>query len=168
MNILKNKMYQNGIELTPEVVEFLAHHITQNVRELEGAMISLIAQSTLNRKDVDVDLARTMLQNFMEKVSREVSIDSVQRIVCEYLAVTPEDLKAASRRRGLVQARQLAMYFAKELTNESLKAIGLHFGGRDHSTVIHSLQTVNNLMDTDKEFFKQVHELRKKLNMDLG
>lgn len=167
MSILKTKMYMNGIELPAEVVEYIAHHITHNIRELEGALISLLAQSSLNRREVDLELARNMIQGFMDKVSKEITIESVQKVVCDYLEVQPEQVKASSRKREIVQARQLAMYFAKELTTESLKSIGLHFGGRDHSTVIHSLQTVNNLMDTDKEFKRQVGDLRKRLNMEL-
>lgn len=168
ISILKTKMYQNGIELPEEVVEYLAHHITNSIRELEGALVSLLAQSSLNRREVDVDLAKNLLQNFVNKVAKEISIDSVQKVVCDFIGVKLDDLVAQSRKREIVQARQLAMYFAKELTNQSLKTIGLHFGGRDHSTVIHSLQTVNNLMDTDKDFSKQVHLLRKKLSMELN
>lgn len=167
MTILKAKMYQNGIELSPEVVEYLANQITSNIRELEGALISLLAQSSLNRRDIDLELARSMMQNFVEKVAREISIETIQRAVCEYLEVDLDALKAQSRKREIVQARQLAMYFAKELTNQSLKTIGFHFGGRDHSTVIHSLQTVSNLMATDRDFNKQVQTLRKKLNMEV-
>lgn len=168
MSILSHKMYNNGIELPSEVVEFLAHHITTNIRELEGALISLLAQASLNRREIDVDLAKNMLENFVEKVSREITIETVQKAVGEFFNLNVDTLKASSRKREVVQARQLAMFFAKELTNQSLKTIGLHFGGRDHSTVIHSLQTVSNLMETDKEFQKQVDALRKKLNMDLG
>ncbi|MBX7241199.1 MAG: chromosomal replication initiator protein DnaA [Bacteroidia bacterium] len=168
ISILKTKMYQNGIELPEEVVEYLAHHITNSIRELEGALVSLLAQSSLNRREIDVDLAKNLLQTFVNKVAKEISIDSVQKVVCDFIGVKIDDLVAQSRKREIVQARQLAMYFAKELTNQSLKTIGLHFGGRDHSTVIHSLQTVNNLMDTDKDFNKQVHLLRKKLSMELN
>ena len=168
ISILKTKMYQNGIELPEEVVEYLAHHITKSIRELEGGLVSLLAQSSLNRREVDIDLAKNLMQNFVHKVSKEISIDSVQKVVCDFIGIKLDDLIAQSRKRDIVQARQLAMYFAKELTNQSLKTIGLHFGGRDHSTVIHSLQTVNNLMDTDKDFNKQVQVLRKKLSMELN
>lgn len=168
VSILKNKMYQNGIELEADVVEYLAHHISNNVRELEGALITLLAQSTLNRREVNIDLAKSMMESFVDKLSREVTIETVQKAVCDFLEVDIDALKAASRKREIVQARQLAMYFAKELTQQSLKAIGLHFGGRDHSTVIHSLQTVQNMMETDREFHRRVDELRKKLNLELG
>ncbi|MFN0200142.1 MAG: chromosomal replication initiator protein DnaA [Bacteroidia bacterium] len=166
LSILRTKMYHNGIEMPPEVVEYLANHITNNIRELEGALISLLAQSSFNRQEVDIDLARGLVSSFVDKVARELSIEAIQKVVCDFLGVDMEALKAASRKREIVQARQLAMYFAKELTNQSLKTIGLHFGGRDHSTVIHSLQTVNNLMATDREFQKQVEMIRKKLNVE--
>ncbi|MCB0835985.1 MAG: chromosomal replication initiator protein DnaA [Bacteroidetes bacterium] len=164
--ILKSKMYQNGIELPEEVVEYIAHNITTNIRELEGAMISLLAQSSLNRKEVDLDLARSMLQNFVDTVSREVTIDAIQQIVGDHLDVEVELMKAKTRKRDIVQARQIAMFFAKEMTRHSLKSIGSHFGGRDHSTVIHALQTVNDLIATDKYFKQNVNEIRKRLSLE--
>lgn len=166
--ILQSKMYQNGIELPGEVVEFIAHNINSNIRELEGAMISLLAQSSLNRREVDIELARSMLQRFVENVSREVTIDSIQQIVSEHFSVEVELMKAKTRKRQIVQARQIAMYFAKEMTRHSLKSIGLHFGGRDHSTVIHALQTVNDLIATDKYFKQSVTEIRKRISLELN
>lgn len=166
--ILMSKMYQNGIELPDEVVEFIAHNITTNIRELEGAMISLLAQSSLNRKDVDLELARSMLQNFVDTVSREITIDSIQQIVGEHLDIEVELMKAKTRKRDIVQARQIAMYFAKEMTRLSLKSIGNHFGGRDHSTVIHALQTVNDLIATDKYFKQNVNEIRKRISLEVS
>lgn len=165
--ILKNKMYKDGIELPPEVIEYIAHNISTNVRELEGALISLLAQSSLNKREVDLDLAKQMLKNFIKNVSREISIDSIQKLVCEHLSVDKELLKAKTRKREIVQARQISMYFAKELTKSSLKTIGMHFGGRDHSTVIHAVQTVNDLISIDKEFRKNIDEIKKKISMSL-
>ncbi|MCI4670125.1 MAG: chromosomal replication initiator protein DnaA [Bacteroidia bacterium] len=166
--ILKSKMYQNAIELPEEVVEFIAHNITSNIRELEGALISLLAQSSLNGQDVDIQLAKSMLQNFVDSVSREITIESIQKIVGEHFSVEVELMKAKTRKRQIVQARQIAMFFAKELTRHSLKSIGLHFGGRDHSTVIHALQTVNDLIATDKYFKQSVTEIRKRITMELS
>lgn len=166
--ILKSKMYQNGIELPEEVVEYIAHNITTNIRELEGAMISLLAQSSLNRKDVDVELARSMLQHFVDTVTREITIDSIQQIVGDHLDIEVELMKAKTRKRDIVQARQIAMYFAKEMTQHSLKSIGYHFGGRDHSTVIHALQTVNDLIATDKYFKQNVSEIRKRISVEVN
>ncbi|MEM7371218.1 MAG: chromosomal replication initiator protein DnaA [Bacteroidota bacterium] len=166
--ILQSKMYQNGIELPGEVVEFIAHNINSNIRELEGALISLLAQSSLNRRDVDIELARSMLQKFVENVSREITIDSIQQIVGEHFSIEVELMKAKTRKRQIVQARQIAMFFAKEMTRHSLKSIGLHFGGRDHSTVIHALQTVNDLIATDKYFKQSVTEIRKRISLELN
>ena len=166
--ILQSKMYQNGIQLPGEVVEYIAHNISSNIRELEGALISLLAQSSLNRREVDIELARSMLQNFVESVSREITIESIQEIVGEHLSIEVEQMKAKTRKRDIVQARQIAMFFAKEMTRHSLKSIGIHFGGRDHSTVIHALQTVNDLVATDKYFKQSVSEIRKRISLELN
>lgn len=166
--ILKSKMYQNGIDLEEDVVDYIAHNITTNIRELEGALIKLLAQSSLNRRDVDLQLAKSMLQDFVSNVSREITIDAIQRMVAEHFKVELDQLKAKTRKRQIVQARQIAMYFAKEMTRHSLKSIGLHFGGRDHSTVIHALQTVGDLVATDKYFKQNVTEIRKRISMELG
>lgn len=165
-SILQSKMKQNGVALPGEVVDYIAHNINSNIRELEGAMVSLLAQSSLARKDVDIDLARSLLDQFVDKVSREITIHDIQSIVAEHLSVDVELLKAKTRKRMIVQARQIAMYFAKELTQHSLKAIGLHFGGRDHSTVIHALQTVNDLIATDKTFKQSVDEIGKRIALE--
>jgi len=168
ISILKNKMYKDGIELPEEVVEYIAYNIRSNVRELEGALISLLAQSYLNRRKIDLELARSMLKKFVKNIDTEVSIDAIQTIVAEYFGIDVELLKAKTRKRKVVQARQISMYFAKELTKHSLKSIGLHFGGRDHSTVIHSIQTVNNLTETDPKFRKYVDDIKSKLNMQFA
>ncbi len=166
--ILQSKMQQNGVEFGEDVVDFIAHNISTNVRELEGALTKVLAQSLLNRRDIDLQLARSMLQNFVDNVSREITIEAIQRIVAEYFVIEVDQLKAKTRRRQIVQARQIAMYFSKEMTRHSLKSIGLHFGGRDHSTVIHALQTVNDLISTDKYFKQSVTEIRKRISLELG
>ncbi len=166
--ILKSKMNQNGIAFGEEVVDFIAHNITTNVRELEGALIKLLAQSSLNRREVDIQLAKSMLQNFVDNLSREITIEAIQRIVGEHFSIEVDQLKAKTRKRQIVQARQIAMFFAKEMTRHSLKSIGLHFGGRDHSTVIHAIQTVNDLVTTDKQFKQSVTEIRKRISLELG
>ena len=166
--ILEKKMYSDGIELPREVVEFVAYNINTNIRELEGALISLLAQSSLNKKEIDLDLAKKIIKNFVKSVSREVSIDYIQKTVCEYFDISIEKLKEKTRKRSIVQARQLSMYLAKNYTKNSLKVIGKHFGGRDHSTVIHSCQAVQNLLDTDPEFKENVDDIQKKIQMNIG
>jgi chromosomal replication initiator protein len=165
--ILEQKMYADGITLHKDVVEYVAHNINTNVRELEGALISLLAQSSLNRKEVDLELAKQMLKNFVKNTSREISIEYIQKMVCEYFTIGVDLVKSKTRKREIVQARQISMYFAKDLTKASLKTIGMHFGGRDHSTVIHACQTVNDLMETDKKFKADVEELTKRIKINM-
>lgn len=166
--ILENKMYKDGIELPKDVVEFVAYNISTNVRELEAALISLLAQASLNKKEVDIDLAKKIIKNFVKTISREVSIDFIQKTVCDYYNLPIDQLKEQTRKRMIVQARQLSMFLAKNYTKNSLKVIGKHFGGRDHSTVIHSCQAVQNLIDTDDEFKEQVDEIQKKIQMSIS
>ncbi|MFT4679258.1 MAG: chromosomal replication initiator protein [Litorivivens sp.] len=163
--ILEKKMYADGIELPREVVEYLAYSITTNIRELEGALISLIAQSSLNKKSITLDLARKMIDKFVKNTAREVSIDYIQKVVCDYFDLPIELLKSKTRKREIVQARQIAMYFAKKMTKSSLANIGLHCGGKDHATVLHACRTVNNLAETDKHFRKYLEDLEKKLSI---
>ena len=156
--ILEMKMYQEGIELPKEVIEYLAYSITTNVRELEGALISLIAQSSLNKKSITLDLAKKMIDKFVKNTAREVSIDYIQKVVCDYFDLNIELLKSKTRKREVVQARQIAMFFSKKLTKSSLANIGAHCGGKDHATVLHACKTVNNLMETDKTFRGYIDE----------
>jgi len=167
MAILQKKMYADGIDLPNEVVEFVAYNITTNIRELEGALISLLAQSSLNKREIDLELSKEIIKNFVKSISREISIDYIQKAVCEQMAVSEEKLQERTRKRAIVQARQLSMYLAQKMTKNSLKVIGKYFGGRDHSTVIHSCQAVKDLLDTDEEFQKEVKEVEKKIKMSM-
>ncbi len=163
--ILEKKIYNDGIELPKEVVEYLAYSITTNIRELEGALISLIAQASLNRKAITLDLARQMIDKFVKNTAREVSIDYIQKVVCDYFDLPIELLKSKTRKREVVQARQIAMFFAKSMTKSSLATIGMHCGGKDHATVLHACKTVNNLIETDKRFKLYIEELEKKISI---
>jgi chromosomal replication initiator protein len=163
--ILEKKMYADGIELPHEVVEYLAYSITSNIRELEGALISLIAQSSLNKKAITLDLAKQMIDKFVKNTAREVSIDYIQKVVCDYFDMPIELIKSKTRKREVVQARQIAMYFAKKMTKSSLANIGMHCGGKDHATVLHACRTVNNLQETDKQFRNFIDDLEKKLSI---
>jgi chromosomal replication initiator protein len=163
--ILQKKMYAEGLDLPKEVVEYLAYSITTNIRELEGAMISLIAQSSLNKKAVTLELAKQMIDKFVKNTAREVSIDYIQKVVCDYFDLPIELLKSKTRKREVVQARQIAMYFAKKMTKSSLASIGAHCGGKDHATVLHACRTVNNLQETDKQFRGYLEDLEKKLSV---
>lgn len=163
--ILEKKMYNEGLELPKEVVEYLAYSITTNIRELEGALISLLAQSSLNKKAITLDLAKQMIDKFVKNTAREVSIDYIQKVVCDYFDLPMELLKSKTRKREVVQARQIAMYFSKKMTKSSLANIGMHCGGKDHATVLHACKTVNNLIDTDKRFRGYIDDLKKKISI---
>ena len=158
-------MHQDGIDLPKEVVEYLAYSITTNIRELEGALISLIAQSSLNKKAITLDLAKQMIDKFVKNTAREVSIDYIQKVVCDYFNLPLELMKSKTRKREVVQARQIAMYFSKQLTKSSLATIGAHCGGKDHATVLHACRTVNNLIETDKRFRVYISDIEKKINL---
>ena len=162
--ILQKKMYADGIELPKEVVEYLAYSISSNIRELEGALISLIAQSSLNKKSITLDLAKQMIDKFVKNTAREVSIEYIQKVVCDYFDLPIELMKSKTRKREVVQARQIAMYFSKKMTKSSLANIGMHCGGKDHATVLHACRTVNNLAETDKNFRAYLVDLEKKLS----
>ena len=165
MAILHKKLYIDGIDISNEVIEYLAYSINTNVRELEGALISLLAQSSLNKKTITLELAKQMIDKFVKNTSREISIDYIQKIVCDYFNIPIELINSKTRKREIVQARQLAMYFSKKHTKSSLANIGLHCGNKDHATVLHACRTVNNLVETDKQFRGFVEELDKKIKL---
>ncbi len=164
IEILKKKAYNDGIDLDDEILEYVATHITNNVRELEGALISLLAQSTLNKKEITINLAKEMIDKLIKNSRREISIDYIQKIVCDYYNIPINLIQSKTRKREIVQARQVAMFFSKSLTKSSLATIGTQIGGKDHATVLHACKTVNNLIDTDKQFRLQIQDIEKKLS----
>lgn len=165
--ILEHMMYDDSIKLDREVVEYVAHNINTNVRELQGALVSLLAQASLNRKEVSLDLAKQILKNFIKNNPREISIEYIQKLVCDYFTIPVEQVKSKTRKREIVLARQISMFYAKDLTKSSLKTIGMHFGGRDHMTVIRACQTINDLMETDKKTRTDIEEIGKRIRMNL-
>lgn len=165
MAIILKKLQADGIRIPDQVVEYLAYSVDTNIRELEGVIISLIAHASLTKDQIDLELAKQTLKNIVTDIDSEVGIDYIQKTVSDYFKVDQDDLKAKTRKREIVIARQVAMYFSKDYTNHSLKSIGYHFGGRDHSTVIHAVQSVNDMMDTNAKFRYSIDELKKKLKM---
>ncbi|MEM1001265.1 MAG: chromosomal replication initiator protein DnaA [Bacteroidota bacterium] len=165
VSILKNKLYRDGVEMPEEIIDYVARHIKTNVRELEGAIISLIAQSSFNKKEITIDLAKDIVEKFVKNTKREVSIDYIQKVVSDYFQMDVDTLQSKTRKRHIVQARQLAMFFAKKYTKASLASIGSQIGQRDHATVLHACKTVDNLSSTDKQFRKYVEDLAKKLTL---
>lgn len=161
--IIQKKLQADGIDIPYNVIEYLAHSVNTNVRELEGVIISLIAHGTLNRTSIDIDLAKSVLKNIIVDQDKEVTMETILEAVIERYKVSLEDLKSKNRQKEIVLPRQVAMYLAKQLTDLPLKSIGYHFGGRDHSTVIHAVQTVHDLLETDKDTRATVTELQRVL-----
>ncbi len=166
--ILEAKMNREGFDIPSDVVEFICYNIKNNIRELEGVLVSLIAQSSLNSQEIDVDLAKNVIRNFVTQINKEITLDFIKSLVAEHFDVPVDKLGGKTRKRQFVIARQLSMYLAKNLTGKSLKAIGQMFGGRDHSTVIYSIKTVQDLMETDLVFKDTVSELEKKIKLSLN
>ncbi len=165
MAIIKKKLQHDGVVIPDEVLEYIAYTVDTNIRELEGVMVSMVAHASLGNMQVDLELAKKILKNIVKEIDSEVGIDYIQKTVSDYFKVPQDDLKAKTRKKEIVIARQVAMYFSKDYTNHSLKSIGFHFGGRDHSTVIHAVQSVNDMLDTDAKFRYSVDELKKKLKI---
>lgn len=164
--ILQKKILNDGVEMPGEVLELISSKIDTNIREMEGALISILAQSSMNRKDITLELASQVIDKFVRKAPKEVTIDYIQQAICNYFEIPMEKLKSKSRKRETVQARQLAMYFSKLYTKSSLAVIGNKCGNKDHATVLHACKTVKNLVDTDKNFKKHVEELDGILSVD--
>jgi len=163
--ILRKKSEEDKIDIPQDVIEFIAVNVTSNIRELEGCLIGLLAKASLENRQINLELAQDVLKSVVGSVKYHITIEGIQRSVCEFFDI-PEDLiRAKTRKQEVVNARQIAMYLAKELTNSSLKTIGLHFGGRDHSTVIHSYQTIEDQIRSDEKFCDTVKQLRKKIEM---
>lgn len=165
MEILRRKVYNDGITLSDEVLEYIASHVANNVRELEGALVSLLAQSMLNKREITLELAAKLINKLVKNSKRELSIEYISKVVCDYFSMPVDALQAKTRKREIVQARQIAMYFSKSLTKYSLASIGSQIGSKDHATVLHACKTVNNLKETDKNFRQFVDDIEKKLKM---
>ena len=162
--ILEKKSYAEGIEISREIIEYIASVITSNVRELEGALISLLAQSSLNKKVITLDLATQMIDKFIHNTTKRFSIDHVQKVVCEYFNMPADTLKSKTRKREVVQARQIAMYFSKQFTKATLASIGMYYG-KDHATVLHACHIVDNMMSTNNKFKLSIHEIDGKIKI---
>jgi chromosomal replication initiator protein len=164
ISILERKLFRDGVEMPDEIIEYIAKNIKTNVRELEGVLISMIAQASFNRKEFTLALTKQIVDKFVKNTKREVSIDYIQKVVSKYFEIDVTMLQSKTRKRHIVQARQLAMYFAKRMTKASLASIGSQIGNRDHATVLHACKTVDNLTETDKQFRKYVEDITKKLS----
>ncbi|MBQ2018277.1 MAG: chromosomal replication initiator protein DnaA, partial [Alistipes sp.] len=161
LKIIRSKAEQMGINLSEEVVNYLSDSISANIREIEGALVSLKANSQYLNRRISTSLAKDVLKAYVHVSQKEISVNRITEIVCEYYEIDEKDFNSTKRTREVAQARQVAMYLAKQHTKLPLAAIGSAIGGRNHATVLHSCKSVSNLMDTDKAFKAQIEELEK-------
>lgn len=161
LEFLRTRCRREGVTMPDDVLKYLASQVKTNFRELEGALISILAHATMAHKESTVDLAAQIISKIVCVQKQEVTIDKVQKIVCEYFNITREDMLSPSRRRQIVQARQIAMYLSRNfIPSCSLSTIGAEIGGKDHATVLHACSTVADLMATDRLFRKYVNDLQ--------
>lgn len=163
--ILRKKCDDDNVVIPDQVLDFIAANVTSNVRELEGCYTSLLFKASLEGRDIDIDLAREVLRNIVSDIKSPLTVEEIQKLTAEFFDIPTDLLRAKTRKQEVVIARQVAMYLAKELTSCSLKTIGLNFGGRDHSTVIHAYQTVEEQLKIDPKFRSSIEQLKRKIEI---
>jgi chromosomal replication initiator protein len=163
LGILQAKAEQLEVEIPPKVIEFLAHKITSNVRELEGALNRIVAHATLVGRAITLEATQEVLHDLLRANDRRVTIEEIQKRVAEHFNIRLSDMHSARRARAVARPRQVAMYLAKQLTSRSLPEIGRKFGGRDHTTVMHAVRKVDELRSLDNGFAEDVELLRRML-----
>lgn len=164
LRILENKILQDGLAIPADVVEFIAENVTENVRDLEGVIVSLMAYSVIYNKEVDLSLAKRVIGQAIRKIEKKkLTVDSISDIVCKHFNIKTELLQTASRKREIVQARQVAMYLSKIYTEMSLAQIGSVIGKKNHATVLHACKTVKDQLEVDKSFRDEIEEIEKAL-----
>ncbi len=164
MAIIQKKSNDEGIELPMEIVEYLARNIKSSIREIEGALITLIAMVTFDKRKITLELAKEVVEGLIKPKNTTITIDYIKEIVADYYNLTCEQIASKSRKQEIALARQMAMYLAKKYTQCSLKTIGSYFGNRDHSTVLHSCQTIEGYISVDSMVRTAYEILCKRLN----
>lgn len=164
--ILKNKAEEYGMIVSTDILEFIAGSITSNIRELEGCLIKLLANASLNSKEITLELAKKTVKEIATDRKINITIDDISKAVCHYLNIAENKIREKTRKKEIVLARQLAMYFSKELTKSSLKTIGLHFGGRDHSTVIHACNSIEQMRNNELSMKELIDSIRNKIELN--
>jgi len=159
--ILENKIKSDGLSFSEEVIDFIAENSTENVRDLEGIVVSLMAHSIINNREADIGLARRVLEQSIKFEKKRITPQKIQETVCDFFNIKKELIQSASRKREIVQARQVTMYFIKQLTELSLSQIGIQVGDRSHATVLHACNTVKDLAEVDKGFSADIKEIER-------
>ena len=165
--IIRSKMLRDDMQFSDEVIDYVAKNVQSNVRELEGVLISLIAQGAILQAPVDIKIAARTIESIVAKTSHEIGLDldQIQDIVGKYFDIPLDELISKSRKKDIVQARQLAMYFCNKYTEDSLKVIGKYFGKRDHSTVIHACKSVEKKTDNDECYKQMLEDIEQKIKL---
>lgn len=161
--ILRAKSQAESVDVPDEVLEYVARNVKTNIRELEGTLFSLIANATFTKKELTLRLAEDLVDKIVCEHKVEISVNRIQSAVCNYFNITTDQFLSKTRKREIVQARQIAMYLSRSLTKTSLSSIGTQLGGKDHATVLHACNTVCDLMDTDRSFRGYVTDIEKQL-----
>ena len=164
--ILKRKSEDYGMMISTEILEYIANNITSNIRELEGCLIKLLANASLSSKEINLDLTKKTVKEIATDRKVNVSIESITKVVCDYFKIDENKIRDKTRKKEVVLARQIAMYLSKELTKSSLKTIGLHFGGRDHSTVIHACSSIEEAKNADMQLKDILSTLRTNIEIN--
>ena len=163
--ILERKALALDVEVPAEVIDWIAHHFPRNVRELEGALNKLVAYASLSDLPIDLETAQAKLSEVARGSRARVTIEDIQRAVCAHFRIDKSEMASQRRVRSLARPRQIAMYLAKELTPRSFPEIGRRFGGRDHSTVIHAVRTIENLRQQDADMDADIQKIRRALTV---
>lgn len=164
VEILQNKVLHDGLSIPDEVLMFIAENVTNNARDLEGVIVSLIAHSVIYNKEVDMEIAKRVIEQTIRKIeSRKLAISDIEEMVCNHFNIKVGLIHTASRKREIVQARQVAMYLSKQYTDMSLSQIGVLIGRKNHATVLHACKTVKNQLEVDRNFRTEIQELEMKL-----
>ena len=158
-NILRNKIHRDGLQFPPEVIDYIAENVNESVRDLEGIVIAIMARSTIFNKEIDLDLAQHIVHGVVHNETKAVTIDDILKVVCKHFDLEPSAIHTKSRKREVVQARQIAMYLAKNHTDFSTSKIGKFIGNKDHATVLHACKTVKGQLEVDKSFSAEVQEI---------
>lgn len=161
-DIVRYRVEKNGLNIPEDVIEFIARNVTTNIRDIEGILISLLARSTYTEADINLDLAKQVVGDIIEpsaKTNATISIERICDVVCRYYAMPIEDINSKSRKQGISEARQVAMYLARNHTDSPLSTIGETIGKRNYATVIHACKTIRDQMDVDTQLSRRIHEI---------
>lgn len=163
MAILKKKAEDYGMTISGDILDFIATNIVSNIRELEGCLIKLLANASLSSREINIELARKTVREIATDRKVNITIENITSLVCDFLKIDENKIRDKTRKKEIVFARQIAMFLSKELTKSSLKTIGLHFGGRDHSTVIHACSSIEKNLPSDPALKEIIDKIRNQI-----